>query len=389
MGKHKTLPFVSKESVLLSLIDLIYEAVSEPAVWSIFLKHFADAVHGTRTAIFFHDIRNADGSLVWTANVDPEYLRLYNDYYHAKNLWAIRASSLLAPGRVVTSEEMCPAKEVLRSEYYADYLRPQDIFYPFGAEIIREGSRAAIITVMRPLRAAPFGPEEVAFLNQLMPHLQRAFQLRCRLDHANLEKESFEEALAKLAIGVVIVEGKGQIAFMNSAAEQILKSGDGLIIEEGQVKAVFPKENARLQALLGKAVQTAESRGSLPGGSLAVTRSSAKAAIEVLVVPVRFEVNVLGSRRARSLIFISDPERGHLASRDFLRTVYGLTPAESDIVNLLLQGKDVDEICDVLSITGNTARTHLKHIFSKTGTRRQSELIRILLLGPASVRVNY
>jgi len=34
----------------------------------------------------------------------------------------------------------------------------------------------------------------------------------------------------------------------------------------------------------------------------------------------------------------------------------------------------------------NTTRTHLKRIFMKTGARTQSDLVRLLLSGPAQLR---
>jgi DNA-binding CsgD family transcriptional regulator len=35
----------------------------------------------------------------------------------------------------------------------------------------------------------------------------------------------------------------------------------------------------------------------------------------------------------------------------------------------------------------NTARYHLKHVFQKTGTNRQAELIRLMLSSPLAVRL--
>ncbi|HYZ86686.1 MAG TPA: helix-turn-helix transcriptional regulator [Bryobacteraceae bacterium] len=59
-----------------------------------------------------------------------------------------------------------------------------------------------------------------------------------------------------------------------------------------------------------------------------------------------------------------------------------LTKTEARVAELLVAGHSVSEICDELSIRTTTARTHLRHLFEKTDTRRQSELVAALLRTP-------
>ena len=47
--------------------------------------------------------------------------------------------------------------------------------------------------------------------------------------------------------------------------------------------------------------------------------------------------------------------------------------------------RTISEVADELEITLNTARTHLKQVFEKTGTKRQAELVRLLLQSPAAL----
>jgi DNA-binding CsgD family transcriptional regulator/ribosome modulation factor len=61
---------------------------------------------------------------------------------------------------------------------------------------------------------------------------------------------------------------------------------------------------------------------------------------------------------------------------------FGLTPAEARVALALKDGKSTPEIMQSLKIGGNTLKFHMAHIFEKTGTSRQSELMRLLILGP-------
>jgi DNA-binding CsgD family transcriptional regulator len=62
-------------------------------------------------------------------------------------------------------------------------------------------------------------------------------------------------------------------------------------------------------------------------------------------------------------------------SIDLLRCHFGLTPAEARLALHLVVGESLRSAAVKLSITYETARTHLKNIFGKTGTRRQAELV--------------
>ena len=70
-----------------------------------------------------------------------------------------------------------------------------------------------------------------------------------------------------------------------------------------------------------------------------------------------------------------------------LRQIYGLTRAEVNLVQTLVGGCSLEDGARELGIALNTARTHLKHIFHKTGAKRQSELIHQMETGPASLPI--
>ena len=56
-----------------------------------------------------------------------------------------------------------------------------------------------------------------------------------------------------------------------------------------------------------------------------------------------------------------------------MRSLYGLTPAESRVADLLLQGLDAGEAANRLGLTLGTVRLQTKRVMAKTGTRRQAE----------------
>ena len=119
---------------------------------------------------------------------------------------------------------------------------------------------------------------------------------------------------------------------------------------------------------------------------MAVARPSGKRPLELLVTPACQNRWLVLEKGVAAIVFVSDPEDAEGAETVLLRGLYGLSPAEAEFAALLSKGKEIKEITDELHISRNTAKTHLSHMFTKTGTRRQMELLRLLLRGPASLR---
>ena len=88
----------------------------------------------------------------------------------------------------------------------------------------------------------------------------------------------------------------------------------------------------------------------------------------------------------RALVLLSDPEREWLPDVGLLASTFEFTPAESVIAAELLRGYDIDDIAVRLAVSGHTVRNHLKRLFSKTNTKRQSELLYTLIRSSAALR---
>jgi len=66
-------------------------------------------------------------------------------------------------------------------------------------------------------------------------------------------------------------------------------------------------------------------------------------------------------------------------SFELLRSHFGLTPAEAKLTLRLVAGDKLQSAAVKLDICYETARGHLKNIFSKTGARRQTELVVLIM----------
>jgi DNA-binding CsgD family transcriptional regulator len=79
-----------------------------------------------------------------------------------------------------------------------------------------------------------------------------------------------------------------------------------------------------------------------------------------------------------AVIFVSDPSQKVRPPDVILRVLFGLTPAESRLALLLCDGHTPRQIADLIGVSTNTLKTQLTSIYRKTGTSRQSQLVRLL-----------
>jgi len=88
---------------------------------------------------------------------------------------------------------------------------------------------------------------------------------------------------------------------------------------------------------------------------------------------------VFSTAPAAALVLIVDHEREAYLPPADLQDVYDLTPAEAEVAARVLRGHGLQYVADELRVTLSTVRVHLQHVFEKTGTHRQAELVRLLI----------
>ncbi len=71
----------------------------------------------------------------------------------------------------------------------------------------------------------------------------------------------------------------------------------------------------------------------------------------------------------------SDPQRTMLDRCSELAERYALSPRETEVFSLLVQGRSRSFIQEELGLSGNTVKTHVSHIYAKMGVQGKQELM--------------
>jgi len=369
------------------LIDLLYEAALDAEKWPQFLVALAQALGGTLPTLFVHDTRAHSGALAINAGYDEGTVRAYKEHFAERNIWLRSGSHLLTAGSVRTSHMMCSRQAFLGSEWYADYCQPLDISQGIGATIYKDSVLTSNIAVFAGDGRPEYDSDDIALLEALMPHLQRAMRVHMHMAESALRQREFTDALEHMTVGVILVAASARVVFMNRVARSIVARRDGLLVDRTGLRALRSGETAILRALIGGAAQTTAQKGTHPGGEFRVARANGRAALEIVVSPVRTGDTWCLGERAVAAVYVTDPGQMPQTPEAAMSRLYGLTPAEAKVAALIAGGHTGRQAADKLTLSYNTIKTHLKRIFAKTGTKGQGALIRLMVAGAG--RVNY
>ena len=208
-------------------------------------------------------------------------------------------------------------------------------------------------------------------IRRLLPHIRQTARVQQTLTRADAVDATLEEMLDRNGLGIVQLDERGRIVAANDRARDMLRTGDGLLDDDGYLFARAPRDNDRLQALLSRALPTFGALGT--GGSTVVRRPGAPASLVLHVSPVVRREADFPHGQVAALVLVVDPARRAAVDPAMVAAVLDLTGMESRVAVLLARGMSVSQIATTTGRKESTIRTHVKHIFARHGFSRRAE----------------
>jgi DNA-binding CsgD family transcriptional regulator len=175
--------------------------------------------------------------------------------------------------------------------------------------------------------------------------------------------------------GLVIVDAAAKIVSANAAAQRLIGANDGLRVRHRKLETDSPSDTEALRHAI-KAAVSCVSGGFASVPDLVIVNRRSRCKLVIWIAPISSGA-LYGEQDPLVAVFVVDAEAGSQSPEKVLRKLFGLTPAESRLANALMRG-DLTSASEEFGISRNTARSQLQSIFSKTGTSKQGELIRVL-----------
>jgi DNA-binding CsgD family transcriptional regulator/PAS domain-containing protein len=371
--------------VLSDVIGAIYDCTLDPSRWEGALEKVTEAMSGASAILSLNDLRShrmvIDKNVGWGSSGIEERQKHIPEIHARLGEWFARGPSLDEP--FVASRELAP-EYLAQSLYFRNCLKPLGIVDLMHHFLMYTPLHFSELVIFRHQRHGPVTDREIEIGMLLLPHLRRAVTISNVLDARSIERARMAEALDALRCGVVLTNGEGSILHANRSAERMLQNGGAVTGTGGTLSARTPAAAQELR----KAIRLAARNETLLGKTgLAISLSGPAASAPVLAHVLPMNGSELRTRlqpEAVAAVFIGGSTATALdltadETKDYLRRRFGLTVAEANVALEILRGDGREAVADRLGISMTTVRTHLTHIFEKTGVRRQAELVRLLM----------
>ena len=371
-------------SLALPLVRQIYEAALAPSRWQDFVQSLSDTYGGAPVGFALQLPGFPLSGVVYASDGFRDgFLEPFAEHAIRGLPWeAGRRRDFV--GRFGLTSEVIPDERLRESEFYREWMAPQGLgpHAPIGHTIALDGGRpVAGLAVFATPASGPFDETHLDFGDLLVPHLSLGYRMLAQARR----HEALEDAIDRFPTGVVLLDARGHVLVTNRAARHIFEQNDGLALAENAPRAAAAADDAALHRAIEATIEASVAGRLIESAVLTVPRRSGRRPYPLMVGPLRPHEGEPTLADAVAVLYVSDLDTGTLRRREALRELYGLTEAESHLVELLCQGSSLDEAADARGVTLNTARSQLKQVFAKTHTSRQSELVRLVLSGVASM----
>ena len=189
-----------------------------------------------------------------------------------------------------------------------------------------------------------------------------------------------EAVLNVLAVGVVLSTRDAHVVYMNAAARHQVRTGRALRVVNNRFSPTDPVAARALASALSRVLDKGRATQTLAfpdrdGAGLLAT-----------IFPLETEgASAPPFAAAAAAIFIQDPALTLPFPGEAFAKLYGLTPAELRVIQAMRPRMPLHEVAHGLGISLQTVKTHMRHIFKKTDTTRQADIVALMsrATGPA------
>ena len=366
-----------------ALLDSLYGAATEPEMWPVFLEKATKMLRADQAAILIHAPENINTLTCADRGVTVE-ARLATERLTRISPWMVEILKFREQGWYCGSpEDHLPMEKFRRSKFYNEFFRKYDIEWTAAAVVFSPGGWMQSLSVARSRAGVAFGDSEKELLRQLVPHLERVFRFQSAINSLYERNAAGQHALDLMGVACITLDAGGRVLSANRRAEALIADGALLRIKERRLLAARPIDQKILDACLLKACACGAGKSTDPGEGATVLHAAEGRTLYVTVLPYHSGWAVMEGHPS-AILFLTTPEEQGQGEHRLWQSIFGLSPAECRVAEMMKQGMEVGGISDLLRIKADTVRYYQKCIYRKTGVRGQGSMMRLLTRLPST-----
>ena len=273
-------------ATLLDVVEKLYTLTPDDTSWSMPLDLMADVFGAVGAS--FETIERATNRPVFIevgSNLSPTPAQEYMDHYasvspRVKN-GSGKPSGFISYDRMILTES-----EMDRDEFYADCMAPQGLRYFLAAQVFTSPGHESVFAVHRSAKQGHVDDKHISVLEQLVPHLRQAMDLKFRMSAAWTQGKLGFDGLERLNEGCLVLDTAGAVLHMNLTAEQMISNGDGIGVSNGHLCFADKAASHRQRRALGRTFGRANQQGADSARDFPAHRPSGKRPYLVAIRPL-------------------------------------------------------------------------------------------------------
>jgi DNA-binding CsgD family transcriptional regulator len=360
-----------------ALIGEVYDASLDPSLWPAAFDRACKFVGGTEASLHSQDTVHKVANVYFASTNSPRYRTLYVDKYFKINP-IFPTVVFHETETALTVPDLVPREEFCRTQFAREWLAPQGYVDGLFAPVEKSSTGCALFTVMRHFTQGFVDDEMRRRFALVVPHVRRATLIGNVIELHKVEAAALADSLDTLSAGMFIVEATGRIVHTNASGHAMMADAGVLQVQGGRLAAFDAQANHALAAAFAA---TDGGDGALGRRGIAVPLQSRDGERYVAhLLPLKS-----GARRkggiyyaAAAVVFVRKAALDLPSPPEAIARQFKLTPAEIRVLFATVQVGDVREVAEIIGISEATIRTHLHHLFQKTQTSRQADLVKLV-----------
>ena len=348
-------------------LNSIYAAALDPDLWQGALDSVALMHSGVKVHLLHADSDKAHAERSVVSGYAPEALKSYDAHYSTMNAWApgMLAMRVGVPDQ---SDSMCAFDILRKTEFYNDWVRPNEDIIGGGGVVLDKGPGQITIfggNIPRVYRDR-LDADWHQSLSILGPAIRHALRVNAAL--LGLRLELFLAGMAGTggADAVILLDSQGRLLLADPGGQRALDDGAILRLHH-KMRVTFRDQglNEALAQKLRPALQPTPFRRRNTATDITLCPIEAQTAQSLRLPP-----GPMNRAPALAIVIRCDAPK----STPNLALRLGLTGAEADLAVQIAEGKTPAEVAEARNTSLHTVRNQLKSALAKTGCRRQTEL---------------
>ena len=361
------------------LVHRLYDAANGSDSWEEVLESISQRLDGRLVSVGRQHF--PAGNILYSSAIDPSLLETFGSLFSdpsANGTDLLRGKA--HPGMVIRWDDLVPEREFKRQELYQRVFRPARRLNDLSVLISMASDHVTVFSLHRREGQQHLPNQELEPLLPVLSHLGRAFEIGVRLGNLTSFRNAYATAIEQTAGAAFVIDTLGKVVDANAAGRRLLERGDDVGLSRGELVATRAGDSRRLRQLLRNALIAVQRRSTFAGARVEIPSSSSRGSflVDAIPFPAAPGAPPIGQAAIVLLIRRSKDRNGGAVIR--LKEEFGLSPQQTKVLSMLIDGLSHTEIAEALAISSNTLKTHVRRLYAKLGCSSRVDLFR--LAGP-------